>query len=142
MVPKRFDARFLIVDARFIAMRIDGAVHSEAELVELVWTPLDEARNLDLPAITHAALDDLALIEPDDAVNAIGRIEATADGPIVVVDDAGRLILGGDPVAASTSLAATPEPSMPSPSTSPAFRPLPRRSPRSTRIPLPTPSPR
>ena len=51
--PRRFDARFLIVDARFIAMRVDGAVHAEAELVELVWTPLDEARNLDLPAITH-----------------------------------------------------------------------------------------
>jgi 8-oxo-dGTP pyrophosphatase MutT (NUDIX family) len=57
--PRRFDARFLIVDARFIAGRIEGAVHSEAELVELVWTPLDEARSLDLPAITHAALDDL-----------------------------------------------------------------------------------
>ncbi len=56
---RRFDARFLVVDARFIAKRIDGAVHAEAELVELVWTPLDEARNLDLPAITHAALDDL-----------------------------------------------------------------------------------
>ena len=57
--PRRFDARFLVVDARFIAMRVDGAVHAEAELVELVWTPLDEARNLDLPAITHMALDDL-----------------------------------------------------------------------------------
>jgi len=57
--PRRFDARFLIIDARFIAGRIEGAVHSEAELVELVWTPLDEARRLDLPTITHAALDDL-----------------------------------------------------------------------------------
>jgi 8-oxo-dGTP pyrophosphatase MutT (NUDIX family) len=56
---RRFDARFLITDARFIAGRIEGAVHSEAELVELVWTPLDEARNLDLPAITQAALADL-----------------------------------------------------------------------------------
>jgi 8-oxo-dGTP pyrophosphatase MutT (NUDIX family) len=58
--PRRFDARFLVVDAAFIAGRVEGAVHSEAELVELVWTPLDEARNLDLPSITHAALDDLA----------------------------------------------------------------------------------
>jgi 8-oxo-dGTP pyrophosphatase MutT (NUDIX family) len=57
--PRRFDARFLVVDARFIAMRVDGAVHAEAELVELVWTPLDEARKLDLPSITHMALDDL-----------------------------------------------------------------------------------
>jgi 8-oxo-dGTP pyrophosphatase MutT (NUDIX family) len=58
--PRRFDARFLVVDARFIAGRIEGAVHSEAELVELVWTPLEEARRLDLPTITHAALDDLS----------------------------------------------------------------------------------
>ena len=29
-------------------------------MVELVWTPLSEARKLDLPTITHAALDDLA----------------------------------------------------------------------------------
>ena len=56
---RRFDARFLIIDARFIAGRIEGAVHAEAELVELVWTPLNEARNLDLPTITHAALADL-----------------------------------------------------------------------------------
>jgi 8-oxo-dGTP pyrophosphatase MutT (NUDIX family) len=57
---RRFDARFLVVDARLIAKRIDGAVHSEAELVELVWTPLEKARSLNLPAITHMALDDLA----------------------------------------------------------------------------------
>jgi 8-oxo-dGTP pyrophosphatase MutT (NUDIX family) len=58
---RRFDARFLVIDARFIAGRVDGAVHAGAELVELVWTPLDEARRLDLPTITHAALDDLKL---------------------------------------------------------------------------------
>jgi 8-oxo-dGTP pyrophosphatase MutT (NUDIX family) len=57
--PRRFDARFLIADAAFVAGRVEGAVHAEAELVELVWTPLDEAWSLDLPAITHAALDDL-----------------------------------------------------------------------------------
>ncbi|HXE23581.1 MAG TPA: NUDIX hydrolase [Roseiarcus sp.] len=56
---RRFDARFLVVDARFIAGRVEGAVHADAELVELVWTPLTEARNLDLPAITQAALADL-----------------------------------------------------------------------------------
>ena len=58
--PKRFDARFLIIDARLIARRLDGVVHAEAELVDLVWTPLDKARELDLPNITHLALDDLA----------------------------------------------------------------------------------
>lgn len=56
---RRFDARFLIADARFITGRVEGAVHAEAELVELVWTPLDQALSLDLPSITRAALDDL-----------------------------------------------------------------------------------
>jgi uncharacterized protein YdeI (BOF family) len=44
------------------------------------------------------ALDSLALIEPDDALNVIGRVEAGADGPMVVVDDPGRLFLAGDPL--------------------------------------------
>ena len=56
---RRFDARFLVVDARFIAGRVEGAVHADAELVELVWTALKDAQNLDLPAITQAALADL-----------------------------------------------------------------------------------
>jgi 8-oxo-dGTP pyrophosphatase MutT (NUDIX family) len=58
--PKRFDARFLVIDARYIAGRVEGVVHAEAELVDLVWTPLDKARELDLPNITRLALDDLA----------------------------------------------------------------------------------
>jgi 8-oxo-dGTP pyrophosphatase MutT (NUDIX family) len=58
--PRRFDARFLIVDARAIAGRVEGVIHPEAELVDLVWTPLDKARELDLPRITHLALEDLA----------------------------------------------------------------------------------
>jgi 8-oxo-dGTP pyrophosphatase MutT (NUDIX family) len=57
---RRFDARFLVIDARFIAGRVEGVVHPEAELVDLVWTPLDKARELDLPNITRLALDDLA----------------------------------------------------------------------------------
>jgi len=57
---KRFDARFLLVDARAVARRVEGVVHPEAELVELVWTPLGAARTLDLPNITRLVLDDLA----------------------------------------------------------------------------------
>ncbi len=58
--PRRFDARFLIVDASAVAGRVEGVVHPEAELIDLVWTPLDKARELDLPRITHLALEDLA----------------------------------------------------------------------------------
>jgi 8-oxo-dGTP pyrophosphatase MutT (NUDIX family) len=57
---RRFDARFFVVDAGRIAKRVDGVVHAEAELVDLVWTPLDKARELDLPHITRTALGELA----------------------------------------------------------------------------------
>ena len=58
--PRRYDARFFVADAAAIAFRAPGVVHDQAELIELVWTPLDEALALDLPLITRAVLGDLA----------------------------------------------------------------------------------
>jgi 8-oxo-dGTP pyrophosphatase MutT (NUDIX family) len=57
---RRYDARFFVADASSIAFRVEGVVHGDAELVELIWTPLDEALRLDLPQITRAVLGDLA----------------------------------------------------------------------------------
>lgn len=57
--PKRFDTRFFAVDASAIAHRVGNVVHSDAELVELVWMPLNEARTLDMPTITGVVLDEL-----------------------------------------------------------------------------------
>ena len=51
--PRRFDTRFFSVDATAIAHRIENVVHPEAELVELVWLPIAEARRLDMPTITR-----------------------------------------------------------------------------------------
>jgi 8-oxo-dGTP pyrophosphatase MutT (NUDIX family) len=58
--PKRFDARFFVADATLIAHHTPDIVHAEAELVELVWTPLDEALELDIPRITRTVLGELA----------------------------------------------------------------------------------
>jgi 8-oxo-dGTP pyrophosphatase MutT (NUDIX family) len=58
--PRRFDARFFVADASLIAHRAEGVVHPEAELVELVWTPLEKALELDIPRITRTILGDLA----------------------------------------------------------------------------------
>jgi len=58
---RRFDARFFVADSSLIAHRTPGVVHAGAELVELVWTPLDQALELDSPAITRRVLADLAL---------------------------------------------------------------------------------
>ena len=57
--PRRFDARFFTMDASAIAHRIDGVIGPEAELVELVWMPLADAKQLDMPAVTGVMLEEL-----------------------------------------------------------------------------------
>jgi 8-oxo-dGTP pyrophosphatase MutT (NUDIX family) len=57
--PKRFDTRFFAADAGAIARRVDGMIGPDAELVELVWMPIAQARHLDLPAITAVVLEEL-----------------------------------------------------------------------------------
>lgn len=57
--PKRFDSSFFCIDARWIAHRIDGVIGPDTELVELVWLPLKDAQNLDLPHITGVVLKEL-----------------------------------------------------------------------------------
>jgi 8-oxo-dGTP pyrophosphatase MutT (NUDIX family) len=56
---RRFDARFFAADADGIAHRIEGVVGPQAELDEVVWIPLGEARQLDLPSITRVVLEQL-----------------------------------------------------------------------------------
>lgn len=56
---RRFDTRFFALDAQAIAGQIEGVVGPDAELVELVWLPLSEAEQLDIPPITKAVLGEL-----------------------------------------------------------------------------------
>jgi 8-oxo-dGTP pyrophosphatase MutT (NUDIX family) len=57
--PRRFDARFFTVDASAVAHRVEGVVGPDAELVELVWMSLAEAKQLDMPAVTGVMLEEL-----------------------------------------------------------------------------------
>jgi 8-oxo-dGTP pyrophosphatase MutT (NUDIX family) len=57
--PKRFDTRFFTADATEIAHRIEGVVGPDSELVELTWTPLEQAAHLDMPTITGIVLEEL-----------------------------------------------------------------------------------
>jgi 8-oxo-dGTP pyrophosphatase MutT (NUDIX family) len=59
--PRRFDTRFFAVDAQAIALREDGKVGPDSELVELVWLPIEDAKRLELPPITKAVLDELEM---------------------------------------------------------------------------------
>ncbi len=57
--PRRFDSRFFAADITAVAHRADGFVGPDAELVELVWLPITEARRLDMPTITAVTLEEL-----------------------------------------------------------------------------------
>lgn len=57
--PRRYDTRFFAVDAGAVAHRVEGKVGPDAELVELIWLPLDEIGNIELMAITRLVLADL-----------------------------------------------------------------------------------
>ena len=56
---RRFDARFFTMDAGTIAHRIEGVTGPDAELTELVWMSLAEAKQLDMPAVTGVMMEEL-----------------------------------------------------------------------------------
>ncbi|CUH50349.1 NUDIX hydrolase [Ruegeria atlantica] len=58
--PRRFDARFFLVDAAAIQGDLDDFSHASDELSHLQWVPLDRAREFDLPFITEVVLAEIA----------------------------------------------------------------------------------
>ncbi|WP_300029055.1 NUDIX hydrolase [uncultured Roseobacter sp.] len=54
--PRRFDARFFLVDAGAIANDPDDFSAASDELTHLQWIPLDAARGFDMPFITEVVL--------------------------------------------------------------------------------------
>jgi 8-oxo-dGTP pyrophosphatase MutT (NUDIX family) len=54
--PRRFDARFFLVDADRIATDLDDFSSASDELAHLQWVPLQKARDFDLPFITEVVL--------------------------------------------------------------------------------------
>lgn len=57
--PRRFDARFFTMDASAIAHRIEGVTGPDAELIELVWIPLKDAKQIDMSVVTSVMLEEL-----------------------------------------------------------------------------------
>jgi 8-oxo-dGTP pyrophosphatase MutT (NUDIX family) len=57
--PRRFDTRFFAADRTAVAAQVDGVTGPDAELIEVVWVTLANARNLDLPTITQVILEEL-----------------------------------------------------------------------------------
>ena len=57
--PRRFDSRFFAADFTAVARQDEGFVGADSELVEVVWMPITEARQLDIPGITAIVLEEL-----------------------------------------------------------------------------------
>jgi hypothetical protein len=66
---------------------------------------IDDGTAIGRVVLRGAALDRLGLVEPDDALNAIGRVESTAVGAVVVVEDPAGILQAGDPVAVASTAA-------------------------------------
>ena len=58
--PRRFDARFFLVDAGAVRGDLDDFSRASDELSHLQWVPLDAARSFDLPFITEVVLAEVA----------------------------------------------------------------------------------
>src|ERR1700748_1656663 len=56
---KRFDTRFFTADASSITHRVEGVIHPDAELVELVWVELGSQPLADLHPMTKSVLGEL-----------------------------------------------------------------------------------
>jgi 8-oxo-dGTP pyrophosphatase MutT (NUDIX family) len=56
---RRFDTRFFTADASAITHRVEGVVHADAELVELVWVELGSQPLADLHQMTKNVLGEL-----------------------------------------------------------------------------------
>ncbi|RMD94207.1 MAG: NUDIX hydrolase [Alphaproteobacteria bacterium] len=70
--PRRFDARFFVVDAARIAGDADDFSRASDELSHMQWIPIEEVRNFHLPFITEVVLAEVAAalprIDPPDTV--------------------------------------------------------------------------
>lgn len=70
--PRRFDARFFLLDAEALTSDPDDFSEAEDELSHLQWIALDEVRNFDLPFITEVVLAEVSArvrdVSPPDSV--------------------------------------------------------------------------
>lgn len=83
--PRRFDARFFLVDADQITGDLDDFSRAADELSHLQWIPLPKVREFDLPFITEVVLAEVA--------GRLHRPEPPASVPFFKNDDEQNLFL-------------------------------------------------
>lgn len=73
--PRRFDTRFFVVDRDAIADSDPGRIGPDAELEEIAWVGIEEARAMALPTITLTVLDELmARLSADPGLSPEGPV--------------------------------------------------------------------
>lgn len=65
--PRRFDARFFLVDAQALATDLDDFSKASDELSHLHWVALSDARKLNLPFITEVVLAEISALTQTSA---------------------------------------------------------------------------
>ncbi|MGB0959607.1 MAG: NUDIX hydrolase [Halocynthiibacter sp.] len=83
--PRRFDARFFLINADEMDADLDDFTHACDELSHLQWIPLAEARNFNLPFITEVVLAEVS--------DAIKTGAAPNEVPFFQNDDEGSYFL-------------------------------------------------
>jgi 8-oxo-dGTP pyrophosphatase MutT (NUDIX family) len=63
--PRRFDARFFLVDASAVSGDLDDFQYATDELSHLQWVNIDQAATFDLPFITSVVLAEVAATLPN-----------------------------------------------------------------------------
>ena len=57
--PRRFDARFFLIQAEELQTNLDDFSMASDELSHLQWIPLKDTKNFDLPFITQVVLAEI-----------------------------------------------------------------------------------
>lgn len=65
--PRRFDARFFMVDAGHVQTDLDDFSNACDELSHLQWIALDDVKNFDLPFITQVVMAEVAALIKSNA---------------------------------------------------------------------------
>lgn len=80
--PRRFDARFFLIDANWLAADPDDFSAACDELGHLQWVPLDQARRFDLPFITEVVLAEVAALATGEPLESVPFFDNSGPAPL------------------------------------------------------------
>jgi 8-oxo-dGTP pyrophosphatase MutT (NUDIX family) len=80
--PRRFDARFLMADAKAVHGDAHDELEGSGELLDLHWVAVEKAQDLDLPEVTHMVVDEVRkrLAAPDPSALKAPFVRYTRSG--------------------------------------------------------------